>query len=171
MTGDFVGDLNDNVTDFTPQQMSGLVQWKDFYLKVCLFHTPPCGHPAPPAYLSGLTGSTVSGNEIVETGLVDVLTGASSVHASAQEYMYKGRVIGAFFDEAGLPTMLHRRVMEGNEQHKAAEKERKNKRFAYPNCSSRWSSKSGALLATASSRFMPHDVVPMLTHTSALGPT
>ena len=36
LTGDFTGDLNDNVTDFTPQQMAGLVRWKDFYLKVCM---------------------------------------------------------------------------------------------------------------------------------------
>lgn len=73
-----------------------------------------------------------------------------NVECSLQEYTYKGRVIGAFFDESGVPTALHRRVMEGDMQHQAAEKERKNKRLAYPNCSSRWSSKDGMLLTTAS---------------------
>lgn len=63
-----------------------------------------------------------------------------------QEYKYVGRVVGAFFSEYGKPTALHQRVMEGTLQHKAAEKERKNKRLAYPNCSSRWSSKAGVLL-------------------------
>jgi hypothetical protein len=63
-----------------------------------------------------------------------------------QEYTYKGRVIGSFFDEEGTPTELHQTVMERNAQHLAAEKERKNKRLAYPTCSSRWSSASGALV-------------------------
>jgi hypothetical protein len=41
LTGEFEKDLNDNVTDFTPEQMAGLTHWKDFYLKV----------PAPPSRL------------------------------------------------------------------------------------------------------------------------
>ena len=34
LTGDFAGDLNDNITDFTDSQMAGLSRWKDFYHKV-----------------------------------------------------------------------------------------------------------------------------------------
>jgi hypothetical protein len=67
-----------------------------------------------------------------------------------QEYTYKGRVIGSFFDEEGIPTELHQAIMERNAQHVAAEKERKNKLLAYPTCSSRWSSESGELVMTFS---------------------
>jgi hypothetical protein len=61
-----------------------------------------------------------------------------------QEYKYKGRVVGRFFDEQGQPTALHQAVFEGSAAWKASEVERKNKRLAYPTCSSHWSSTQGA---------------------------
>jgi len=61
-----------------------------------------------------------------------------------QEYEYKGRLVGAFFSETGFPTALSRRMWEGTARHKAAIQERKNKKLAYPDCNSRWSSKKGA---------------------------
>jgi hypothetical protein len=66
---------------------------------------------------------------------------------AAQEYTYKGRVVGSFFDENGLPTARLRQVLEGAARHKAAEEERKNKHLAYPSCNTRWSSDTGANFA------------------------
>lgn len=60
-----------------------------------------------------------------------------------QEYKYKGRLVGAFFDEQGFPTALSRRMWEASARHKGAVEERKNKRLSYPDCSTRWSSNSG----------------------------
>eukprot|EP00892_Ulva_mutabilis_P005609 jgi/Ulvmu1/341/UM001_0345.1 len=61
-----------------------------------------------------------------------------------KEYEYKGRLVGAFFDEQGLPTALSRRMWEGNSRHKAVLEERKNKKLAYPTCNSRWSAAKGS---------------------------
>jgi hypothetical protein len=34
LTGNFTGDLNDNITDFDDDQLAGLSRWRDFYHKV-----------------------------------------------------------------------------------------------------------------------------------------
>jgi hypothetical protein len=63
---------------------------------------------------------------------------------AAQEYTYRGRVVGAFFDEHGLPTAALRAVLEGDARHAVAKKEREGRRLDYPDCNKRWSQTSGA---------------------------
>jgi hypothetical protein len=61
-----------------------------------------------------------------------------------QDYVYKGKLVGAFYDAEGKPTPLVRELAEGTHRAKIADKERQNRRLENPNCSNRWAQNEGA---------------------------
>jgi hypothetical protein len=55
ITGKFQEDLNDNVEDFTDENMAALVHWKGFYLKVTLIVRHACSFTASLPFSLGVT--------------------------------------------------------------------------------------------------------------------
>jgi hypothetical protein len=67
----------------------------------------------------------------------------TGLHA-LQDYKYKGKLHGAFYDARGQPTELVQNVAEGTERARLARIERQNRRATEPSCSKRWSQDTGA---------------------------
>ena len=165
VTGNFTGDLNDDVADLKDKQMAGLVTWRDFYTKVCCialccsFGLPDIWHTSFVHSMSGkmlLHHGTGSAQCHVCTAYVWKDAPCSPhrrcpgvpPHARCQLQNYKpaGKVQGAFYDADGQAQPILHEVHAAAERHAKAEEERANKRSEAPECSRRWSQNSGMLL-------------------------
>ncbi len=105
-TGEFVKDLTDNVSDFGPDECAGLIHWRGFYrnhtVRLHMTHTHAhsthkvhyrqCICVAPSHVWSEPCRASFIGYHVCVCVCV------------SQEYKFRGRLAGAFYDSNGQPT-------------------------------------------------------------------
>ena len=71
-----------------------------------------------------------------------------------KEYIFYGKVIGAFYDKDGRPTEELTYFEEMKEKYKLLKKDQKNEQSKYPGCNSRWSEAAGGEVFCSTKRYI-----------------
>lgn len=104
-------------------------------------------------FFSGRDGTRafVTG-EFNDKGLIDDIRGLKPAEINElqtwidfynKEYIFYGKVVGAFYDKDGRPTEELTFFEEMKKKYKVLKKDEKNEQSKYPGCNSRWSEAAG----------------------------
>ena len=104
-------------------------------------------------FFSGRDGTRafVTG-EFNDKGLIDDIRGLKPAEINElqtwidfynKEYVFYGKVVGAFYDKDGRPTEELTYFEEMKKKYKVLKKDEKNEQSKYPGCNSRWSEAAG----------------------------
>lgn len=106
------------------------------------------------AFFAGVDGTRafITG-EFNESGLIESVEGLELSQVNDiqgwrdfyhKDYLYKGKLIGHYYDERGRPTANRARFLELLKQHQAKDLVKKNWETKYPGCNSKWSQNEGS---------------------------